>query len=215
MGFLRKSHRRQRHRCPLRVSRATVAYPLVFMTPPIISPPSQVRQNYHFDCKTAVNNHVQLQLHNSSVYLAMAFYFDSEDVAQKNLASFFLNKSHECTAQAEMFLELQNQRGGRISLGSIREADRNNWLGGLQAMECALQLELSTNQSLVALHQLASSKSDAHLCSFLKNHFLTKQVEVLKEISGYVTKLRQMGSPDDGIAEYLFGKLTLDDNKGK
>ncbi|EGW02407.1 ferritin heavy chain [Cricetulus griseus] len=214
MGFLRKSHRRQRHRCPLRVSRATVAYPLVFMTPPIVSPPSQVLQNYHFDCKTAVNNHVQLQLHNSYVYLAMAFYFDREDVAQKNLSSFFLNKSHECTTHAEMFLELQNQRGGRISLRNIRKPDRNNWLSGLQAMECALQLELSTNQSLVALHQLASSKSDAHLCSFLKNHFLTKQVEVLKEISGYVTKLRQMGSPDDGIAEYLFGKLTLADNKG-
>ncbi|XP_051033914.1 ferritin heavy chain-like [Phodopus roborovskii] len=190
-----------------------VAYPLVFMTPPMVSPPSQVRQNYHFDCKAAVNSHVNLQLYNSYVYLSMAFYFDREDVAQENLASFFLNKSHECIAHAEMFLALQNQRGGRISLRTISKPERDDWLGGLQAMEYALQLELAANQSLVALHQLAASKNDAHLCSFLKTHFLNKQVEVLKEMNDYVTNMQQMGSPDQGMAEYLFGKLSLDDNK--
>ncbi|XP_040589672.1 ferritin heavy chain-like isoform X1 [Mesocricetus auratus] len=219
MGFLRKSRRRQRNRCPLRSSRATPAYPLVFMAPPMVlappmvSPPSQVRQNYHFDCEAAVNRLVQMQLCNSYVYLSMAFYFDREDVAQENLASFFLNKSHECSAHSEMFLELQNQRGGRISLRSITKPERDDWISGLKAMEYALRLELTTNQSLVGLQQLAASKSDAHLCSFLKNHFLNKQIEILKVISGYVTNMRQMGSPDDGMVEYLFGKLTLADNK--
>ncbi|CAO2602711.1 Ferritin heavy chain [Lemmus lemmus] len=76
-------------------------------------------------------------------------------------------------------------------------------------MEIAFPLELTLNQSLVALHRIATSKSDAHLCDFLQNHFLSKQAQVLKEMSSYVTTLRQKESPEDGMAEYLFGKLTL------
>ncbi|OBS65615.1 hypothetical protein A6R68_05834 [Neotoma lepida] len=172
---------------------------------------AKLRQNYHHDCEAAVNSHVQEQLYASYVYLSMAFYFDREDVAQENLTSFFLNKSHECTAHAEMFLALQNQRGGRISLRTINKPERDDWLGVFPAMEHAFQLELTLNQSLVALHQLAASKRDAHLCTFLKKHFFNKQVEVLKEMSCYMTNMRQMGSPEDGTVEYLLGKLTLAD----
>ncbi|XP_059106936.1 ferritin heavy chain-like [Peromyscus eremicus] len=211
MGFLRRSRHRQRHRCPLRFSRTRALYPLLFPTPPIVFPASQVRQNYHRDCETAVNSHVQEQLYASYVYLSMAFYFDREDVALGNLTSFFLNKSHECTAHAEMFLALQNQRGGRISLRTVSKPDRDDWVGVLPAMERAFQLELTLNQSLVALHQLATSKSDAHLRNFLEKNFLNKQVEVLKEMSRYVTNMRQMGSPEDRTVEYLLGKLTLAD----
>ncbi|OBS80110.1 hypothetical protein A6R68_21687 [Neotoma lepida] len=191
--------------------RTRPTYPLLFMTPPTVFPRSQVRQNYHHDCEAAVNSHVQEQLYASYVYLSMAFYFDREDVAQENLTSFFLNKSHECTAHAEMFLALQNQRGGRISLRTINKPERDDWLGVFPAMEHAFQLELTLNQSLVALHQLAASKRDAHLCTFLKKHFFNKQVEVLKEMSCYMTNMRQMGSPEDGTVEYLLGKLTLAD----
>lgn len=212
MGFLRGSRCRQRRRRrPLRFSGVRAAYPLVFVIPPTVSPPSPVGQNYHGDCEAAINSHVQLQLYASYVYLSMGFFFDRKDVALENFASFFLNKSHECTAHAEMFLAVQNQRGGRISFCTISKPERDDWLGGLEAMENAFQLELTLNQSLVALHRLATSKSDAHLCDFLQNHFLSKQLEVLKEMSSYVTNLHQKESPEDGMAEYLFEKLTLTD----
>lgn len=211
MGFLRASRCRQHCRRPLRFSGVRTAYPSVFVIPPTVSPPSQLRQNYCSDCEAAINSHVQLQLYASYVYLSMGFFFDRKDVALENFSSFFLNKSHECTAHAEMFLAVQIQRGGHISFGTISKPERDDWLGALPAMEKAFQLELTLKQSLVALHRLATSKSDAHLCDFLQNHFLSKQVEVLKEISSYVTNLRQKESPEDGMAEYLFGKLTLTD----
>lgn len=157
-----------------------------------------------------------MQLSASYNYLSMAFYCDRDDVALKSFATFFLNKSHECTTNAEMFLALQNQRGGRIFLRTIYKPDRDDWMGGLPAMEQAFQLELNLNQSLVALHQLATSRRDAQLCSFLQKHFLHKQVEILKEMSGYLISMRQMQCPEVGMAEYLFEKLTLDDiNKKK
>lgn len=211
MGFLRGS-RRQRRRCPLRFSGVRAAYPSVFVIPPTVSPLSHVEQNYHRDCEAAINSHVQLELYASYVYLSMGFFFDRKDVALENFSSFFLNKSHECTAHAEMFLAVQNQRGGRISFRTISKPELDDWLGGLPAMENAFQLELTLNQSLVSLHRLATSKSDAHLCDFLQNHFLSKQVEVLKEMSSHVTNLRRKESPEDGMAEYLFGKLTLTDS---
>ncbi|XP_050998735.1 ferritin heavy chain A-like [Acomys russatus] len=211
MGFLRGSRHRKRYRCPLRTYRPRAAYPLLFVPPPVVAPQSQVRQNYHRDCEVAVNNHIHLQLETSYVYLSMAFYCGREDVALENFSRFFLNRSHKCTKHAEMFLDLQNQRGGRISFRTIRKPYRDNWIGSLQAMESAFQLELTLNESLVDLHQLASSRSDAHLRGFLKKNFLQKQVEVLKEMSSHLTSMRRMKLPEDGRIEYLFDKLSLAD----
>ncbi|CAO2624286.1 Ferritin heavy chain [Lemmus lemmus] len=132
-----------------------------------------MRRNYNHDCKAAINSHVQLQLHASYVYLSMGFFFDHKDGALQNFSSFFLNTSHECTAHAKMFLAVQNQHGGRISFRTISKPELNDWPGDLLALENAFQLELALNQSLVALHRLANSKSDAHLCDFLQNHFLS------------------------------------------
>jgi hypothetical protein len=40
--------------------------------------PSQVQQNYDPCCEDATNTHIQLLLHASYVYLAMAFYFEPD-----------------------------------------------------------------------------------------------------------------------------------------
>ncbi|XP_032739051.1 ferritin heavy chain-like [Lontra canadensis] len=176
---------------------------------------SQVRQNYHPDCEAAINSQINLELYASYVYLSMAFYFDRDDVALKNFARFFLRQSREETQRAEKLMELQNQRGGHIRLRDIKRPDRDDWEGGLKAMECALHLEKSVNQSLLDLHQLATDKNDAQLCDFLESHYLHEQVEAIKELGGYVTSLRKMGAPEAGLAEYLFDKLTLGDSDKK
>lgn len=170
---------------------------------------SQVRQNYDRECEEAVNKFIQLQLYSSYAYTSMAFYFDRDDVALGNFKRYFLSKSYNCKANAEMFMFLQNKRGGNLIFHDIARPDRDNWEGGVQAMECALHLEMTINQSLLNLHELAKTKRDAHLCDFLEQHCLDNQVLVLKEVSGYLTNLRQMGAPELGLAEYLFDKLTL------
>lgn len=170
---------------------------------------SQVRQNYDRCCEEAVNTHIRLLLQASYSYLSMAFYFDRDDVALGNFKRFFLNKSHNCKASAEMFVFMQNKRGGHVFLPSIAKPDRESWHGGLRAMECAFRMEMTINQSLLNLHELAKGKGDAHLCDFLGQHCLDQQVHVLKKMGGYLTNLRQMGAPEQGLAEYLFDKLSL------
>ncbi|KAL1787722.1 ferritin heavy chain [Sigmodon hispidus] len=91
----------------------------------------------------------------------------------------------------------------------IKKPDHDNWENGLTAMECALYLEKSVNQSLLELHKLATDKTDPHLCDFIETHYLNEQVKSIKELGDHVTNLRKMGAPESGMAEYLFDKNTL------
>ncbi|KAG3284894.1 ferritin heavy chain 1 [Ictidomys tridecemlineatus] len=141
-----------------------------------------------------------------------SYYFDRDDVALKNFAKYFLHQSQEEREHAEKLMKLQNQRGGRIFLQDIKKPDRDDWESGLNAMECALHLEKSVNQSLLELHKLATDKNDPHLCDFIETHYLNEQVKSIKELGDHVTNLRKMGAPESGMAEYLFDKHTLGDS---
>ncbi|XP_064429979.1 transmembrane gamma-carboxyglutamic acid protein 1 isoform X1 [Mirounga angustirostris] len=218
LGNLRGRHRPRPRRCLLRGPRfrAVLAFASVPGPPAMATAPlSQVRQNYHPDCEAAINSQINLELYASCVYLSMACYFDRDDVALKNFAQFFLRQAREETEHAEKLMQLQNQRGGRLRLRDVKKPDRDDWESGLRAMECALHLEKSVNQCLLDLHQLAAAKNDAHLCDFLERHYLHEQVKSIKELGGYVTSLRRMRAPEDGMAEYLFDKLTLGDGDEK
>ncbi|XP_008586910.1 PREDICTED: ferritin heavy chain [Galeopterus variegatus] len=170
---------------------------------------SQVRQNYHQDSEAAINRQINMELYASYVYLSVSFYFDRDDVALKNFAKYFLHQSHEEREHAEKLMKLQNQRGGQIFLQDIKKPDYDDWESGLNAMECALHLEKSVNQSLLELHKLATEKNDPHLCDFIETHYLHEQVKSIKELGDHVTNLRKMGAPESGMAEYLFDKHTL------
>ncbi|CAO2585144.1 Ferritin heavy chain [Lemmus lemmus] len=147
---------------------------------------SQVRQNYHQDSEAAINRQINLELYASYVYLSMSCYLDRGPVALRN-----------------------NERGGRIFLQDIKKPDRDDWENGLNAMECALHLEKSVNQSLLELHKLATDKNDHHLCDFIETCYLNEQTKSIKELSDHVTILHKMGTPKAGIAEYFFDKHAL------
>ncbi|XP_032197679.1 ferritin heavy chain-like, partial [Mustela erminea] len=187
-----------RCKAPRRRSRAAQPLPAAART---TASPSQVRQNYHQDSEAAINRQINVELCASYVYLSMSYYFDRDDVALKNFAKYFLHQSHEEREHPEKLMKLQNQRGGRIFLQDIKKPNRDDWENGLNAMECALHLEQSVNQSLLELHELATDKNDPHLCDFIETHYLNEQVKSIKELGDHVTNLRKMGAPESGMAE--------------
>lgn len=170
---------------------------------------SQVRQNYEEACEAAINRQINMELYASYVYLSMSYFFDRDDQALPNFAKFFRHQSHEEREHAEKLMKFQNQRGGRIFLQDVKKPERDEWGNGLEALECALNLEKSVNHSLLDLHKLSSQHNDPHMCDFIETHYLEEQVKSIKEIGDWVTNLRRMGAPKDGMAEYLFDKLTL------
>ncbi|KAM7154854.1 ferritin heavy chain-like [Molossus nigricans] len=136
---------------------------------------------------------INLELYASCIHLSMSYYFDRDDVALKNLAKSFLHQSHEERDHAEILIKLQNQRGGRIFLQDMKKPDHDDWENGLNAMECALHLEKSVNQSLPDLHKLATDKNDPHLCDFLETHYLNEQVKSINELGDRITNLGRLG----------------------
>uniref|UniRef100_A0A8C7FJ45 Ferritin n=1 Tax=Oncorhynchus kisutch TaxID=8019 RepID=A0A8C7FJ45_ONCKI len=122
-----------------------------------------VRQNFHQDCEAAINRQINLELYASYVYLSMAYYFDRDDQALHNFAKFFKNQSHEEREHAEKLMKVQNQRGGRIFLQDVKKPEKDEWGSGVEALESALQLEKSVNQSLLDLHKVCSDHNDPHV----------------------------------------------------
>ncbi|KAM9457640.1 ferritin, middle subunit-like [Clarias gariepinus] len=170
---------------------------------------SQIRQNYHRDCEAAINKMINMELYASYTYTSMANYFTRDDVALEGFAHFFKENAHEEREHAEKFMSLQNKRGGRIFLQDVKKPERDEWGNGLEAMQCALELEKKVNQALLDLHKLATDKKDPHLCDFLETHYLNEQVETIKKLGDHITNLTKMGATNDRMAEYLFDKHTL------
>merc|ERR1712150_202189 len=104
---------------------------------------------------------------------------------------------------AEKLMKYQNKRGGRVVLQNIVKPERDEWGSGLEAMETALSLEKSVNQSLLDLHKIADSHGDAQMQDFLETEYLEEQVNAIKEISDRITNLKRVGA---GLGEWHYDK---------
>nr|QXJ13567.1 ferritin [Lineidae sp. TWL-2008]7EMK_A Chain A, Dendrorhynchus zhejiangensis ferritin [Dendrorhynchus sinensis]8GY1_A Chain A, Ferritin [Dendrorhynchus]8HCT_A Chain A, Ferritin [Dendrorhynchus] len=164
---------------------------------------SLCRQNYHEECEAGVNKQINMEFYASYVYMSMASHFDRDDVALKGAHEFFLKSSSEEREHAMRLIKFQNQRGGRVVYQDIKKPEKDAWGTLTDAMQAALDLEKHVNQALLDLHALASKHNDPQMCDFIENHYLTEQVEAIREISGYLTNLKRCGP---GLGEFLFDK---------
>lgn len=167
---------------------------------------TQPRQNYHEESEAGVNRQINLELYASYVYQSMSYYFDRDDVALPGFAKFFKESSDEEREHAEKLMKFQNKRGGRIVLQDIKKPERDEWGTGLEAMQAALALEKSVNQSLLDLHVISDKHNDYQMSDFIEGQYLQEQVESIKQLSDYVTNLKRVGP---GLGEYQFDKHTL------
>jgi len=161
---------------------------------------SQPRQNFHVECEAGINKQINMELYASYVYQSMAYYFDRDDVALKGFHKFFKESSDEERGHAELLMNYQNMRGGRVALNDIKKPDRDEWGAGVDAMTTALALEKRVNQALLDLHQIGDSHGDPQFMDFIEGTFLKEQVESIKSISDLCSRLRRAGP---GVGEHL------------
>lgn len=64
------------------------------------------------------------------------------------------------------------------------------------------------NQAFLAQHALGSAHTIAHLSDFLENGFPGEQVELIKKMNDHLTNLHRLASPQAGLGEFLFIRLT-------
>jgi len=167
---------------------------------------SQCRQNFHSEVEAGINRQINMELYASYCYQSMHFFFDRDDVALPGFAKFFKHSSEEEREHAEKLMKYQNMRGGRILLQDVKRPERDEWGNGLEAMQVALQLELSVNRSLLDLHKVGSSHEDAQFCDFIETEYLEEQVKSIKEIGDHITQLKRVGT---GLGEYMYDKESM------
>merc|ERR1712002_595281 len=170
---------------------------------PLAMAVSKIRQNYHEECEALINKQINMEFYASYVYLSMASYFARDDTALHGFAGHFRTESGEERAHGMKLMDYQNQRGGKVVFQDIAKPSSMEWGSPLDAMEAALELEKTVNQSLLDLHKAADAKGDAHLCDFIEAEYLDDQVKGIKEIGNWITKIERAG---DGLGVHIIDK---------
>jgi len=164
---------------------------------------SKIRQNYHEESEALINKQINMEFYASYVYLSMSSWFARSEVALPGFAAHFRTESNSEREHGMKLMEYQAKRGGKVVSQNIEKPTSMEWGTPLQAMEAALELEKSVNQSLLALHTAAGEKGDAHLQDFLESNYLDEQVEGIKEIGDFITKIKRAG---DGLGTHILDK---------
>merc|ERR1712029_990666 len=164
---------------------------------------SRIRQNYREECEALINKQINMELYASYVYLSMSVFFDRDDVAHHGFSKFFKKSSDEERDHAELLIKYQNRRGGKVVFQDVAKPTTMEWGSPLEALEAALELEKTVNQSLLDMHKVAGDKGDGHLCDFLESEYLGEQVEGIKAIGDLITKIKRAG---DGLGLHLIDK---------
>ncbi|KAF7048559.1 hypothetical protein CFC21_057305 [Triticum aestivum] len=172
---------------------------------------SLARQKFVDECEAAINEQINVEYNASYAYHSLYAYFDRDNVALKGFAKF-KESSDEEREHAEMLMEYQNRRGGRVRLQStvtpLTEFDHSEKGDALYAMELALALEKLVNEKLHNLHSVATRCNDPQLSDFVESQFLQEQVDAVKKISEYVTQLRRIGK---GHGVWHFDRMLLEE----
>ncbi|KVI04827.1 Ferritin, partial [Cynara cardunculus var. scolymus] len=155
---------------------------------PSVPQQSIARQKYADESEASINEQINVEYNVSYVYHAMYAYFDRDNVALKGLAKFFKEASEEEREHAEIFMEYQNKRGGKVKLQSI-----------LMPLS-----EFDHEEKGDALY--ATRNHDVQLTDFVESGFLGEQVEAIKKISEYVAQLRRVGK---GHGVWHFDQMLL------
>lgn len=88
-------------------------------------------------------------------------------MALPGFAKFFKKSGDEEKEHAEKLMDFQVKRGGKVILQDIKKPAKDDWVGPLEAMQDALQLERDVNQALLDLHKIADKHGDFQVRTYL------------------------------------------------
>jgi len=159
--------------------------------------------HFHPECERAINEQINIEYNVSYIYHAMYAYFARDNVYLPGIAKHFLKESLEERSHAELLMNYQIMRGGRVELQAIMppqvEYDHPEKGDALYAFELSLSLEKLNNDRLIALHRVAGEADDANMQDFIEGELLEDQVKSIEEVSRFVGQLRRMGNKGDAV----------------
>lgn len=145
--------------------------------------------------QAALNAQVNAELHSSYLYLAMAAYFESQNLM--GFANWMHQQSIEENGHGMKFYTYINSRRGRVTLTAI-DAPKTEWKSSLAVFEDSLKHEQKITGLINKLMDLAIAESDHATISFLK-WFVDEQVEEEANVDGVIQDLKRIGDAPQGL----------------
>jgi ferritin len=150
--------------------------------------------------RAAMNKQINAELHSAYVYLAMAAYFEDQNLA--GFARWMRLQAGEEMAHAMKFFDFIVERRGRVVLEPIA-AVPSEWESPLAVFENALAHEQKVTGLIHALVDLAIEERDHASSSFLQ-WFVDEQVEEEASADAVVQQIKLAG--DSGVALFMLDR---------
>ncbi|MBN9745899.1 ferritin [Amycolatopsis sp. A1MSW2902] len=146
---------------------------------------------------------LQAQIHNefnaSQQYIALAVWFDNEDLPQ--LAKHFYKQSVEERNHAMALVQYMLDRDHHVEVPGTGEV-RNEFSAPLELLELALEQEKEVAADISALAKAARAEED-YISEQFTQWFLKEQVEEISQMSTLVTVARRAGDNVYEIEKFL------------
>jgi ferritin len=125
----------------------------------------------------------------SMQYLAIAAYFESEDL--KQLAAFFFRQADEERGHAMKFLHFILEAGGRVVLPEIA-SPKSDFSTAKECADLSLKWECEVTQQIYQLVDLGKEDNNYIALRFL-DWFVTEQLEEVSSMTSLVSVIERAG----------------------
>ncbi len=143
----------------------------------------------------ALNAQMNFEMSSSYLYLAMAAYFESENL--NGFAKWMKVQSGEEYGHAMKIYGYLNQRNGRVNLAAI-DAPKSQWKGATEVFTETLKHEQKVTAAIDNLVDLAVTEKDHATNAFLQ-WFVTEQVEEEATAMNILDKVKLVGDNKNGL----------------
>ncbi len=143
----------------------------------------------------ALNFQFNRELYSGYLYLAMAAYFEDQDLP--GFANWMRIQAQEELSHAMKFYDYIVRRGGRAVMADI-EAPQNEWESATATFEHVYEHEQMVTGLIHKLVDLALELSDHATNNFLQ-WFVAEQVEEEESASGVLQKVKMAGESKSSL----------------
>ncbi len=148
----------------------------------------------------AINEQANAEFYSAYLYLSMAAYFESANLA--GFANWMRIQTQEETAHAMKLFDYVIERGGRVTLKAI-EGPPTEWDSPLAAFEATYAHEQKVTGLINGLADLAESEKD-HATRGMLQWFVDEQVEEEASAGAAVQQLKLVEKAPGGM--YMLDK---------
>lgn len=143
----------------------------------------------------ALNEQMNFEFLSAHYYLAMAAYFEDQDLS--GFSHFFIVQAEEERFHAMKFYNFINEMDERATIKAISEP-KNEFESYIDVFETALTHEKEVTKRIYNLMDIATEEREHATISFLK-WFVDEQVEEEASMKNIIKKLQRVGNDSHAI----------------